>query len=203
MRLAGTDWLKAGALAMAALACFAVSPAAAASSVCRQLEAQLTAASRGGNSARYVKYDRAVTAQREQLDLARSRARDGGCGFAFFGGRTGCGRINAQIDKMQRNLDFLQRTRAKLAGLLGNPLPFDSFGELRSAMIADHPQLGSEGLLKLKWSPPKLDAKASGPVNYPIRDFYLTNAITRSSPTMHLCSEEILHGPRETLVAAE
>jgi hypothetical protein len=116
MRLAGTDWLKAGALAMAALACFAVSPAAAASSVCRQLEAQLTAASRGGNSARYVKYDRAVTAQREQLDLARSRARDGGCGFAFFGGRTGCGRINAQIDKMQRNLDFLQRTRAKLAG---------------------------------------------------------------------------------------
>jgi NADH-quinone oxidoreductase subunit G len=90
-----------------------------------------------------------------------------------------------------------------VSGLLGNPLPFDSFGELRSAMIADHPQLGSEGLLKLNWSPPKLDAKASGPVNYPIRDFYLTNAITRSSPTMHLCSEEILHGPRETLVAAE
>jgi NADH-quinone oxidoreductase subunit G len=87
--------------------------------------------------------------------------------------------------------------------LLGAPLPFDTFGQLRAAMVADHPQLGTEGLLKLKWAPPKLDAKVSGPVAYPIEDFYLTNAITRASPTMHTCSEEILHGKAETLEAAE
>jgi len=90
-----------------------------------------------------------------------------------------------------------------VSGLLGKPLPFDDFGQLRAAMIADHAQLGGEGLLKLKWAPPKLDAKASGNVGYAIRDFYLTNAITRSSPTMHRCSEEVLHGHVETLEAAE
>jgi NADH-quinone oxidoreductase subunit G len=87
--------------------------------------------------------------------------------------------------------------------LLGKPLPFDTFGQLRAAMIADHPQLGTEGLLKIKWAVPKLDAKASGPVTYPIRDFYLTNAITRSSPTMHICSQELVHGQAPALEAAE
>jgi NADH-quinone oxidoreductase subunit G len=87
--------------------------------------------------------------------------------------------------------------------LLGQALPFDTFGQLHTAMAADHPQLANPGLLQLKWSPPNLDAKVSGPVNYPIKDFYLTNAIARSSPTMHACSAEILHGRVETLEAAE
>ena len=90
-----------------------------------------------------------------------------------------------------------------LSERLGNTLPFDSFDQLRAAMIAAHPQLSTDGLLKLKWAPPKLDTKASGTVSYPIKDFYLTNAITRSSPTMHICSQEILHGQPETLEAAE
>jgi NADH-quinone oxidoreductase subunit G len=90
-----------------------------------------------------------------------------------------------------------------VSGILGKPLPFDDFGQLRAAMIADYPQLGTDGLLKLKWSPPTLDAKASGAVGYAVKDFYLTNAITRSSPTMHRCSAEILHGQAETLEAAE
>jgi NADH-quinone oxidoreductase subunit G len=87
--------------------------------------------------------------------------------------------------------------------LLGAPLPFDTFGQLHAAMAADHPQLANTGILKLKWAPPKLDAKVSGPVSYPIKDFYLTNAILRSSPTMHVCSEEIVHGRTMTLEAAE
>jgi NADH-quinone oxidoreductase subunit G len=90
-----------------------------------------------------------------------------------------------------------------VSGILGKPLPFDDFGQLRAAMVADYPQLGTDGLLKLKWSPPTLDAKASGAVGYAVKDFYLTNAITRSSPTMHRCSAEILHGQAETLEAAE
>jgi NADH-quinone oxidoreductase subunit G len=87
--------------------------------------------------------------------------------------------------------------------LLGSPLPFDTFGELHAATAREHPQLATPGLLKLKWAPPKLGSKASGPLSYPVKDFYLTNAITRASPTMHRCSEEILHGQAETLEVAE
>jgi len=83
-----------------------------------------------------------------------------------------------------------------VSDLLGKPLPFDRFDQLRAAMHGDTPALARDGLIDLPWSPPKLDAKASGPVGYPIADFYLTNAISRASPTMHRCSEELLHGER-------
>ena len=49
-------------------------------------------------------------------------------------------------------------------------------------------------MLALEWNPPKLDAAAEGAIVYPIRDFWLTNAICRSSPTMLRCSEELVHG---------
>jgi NADH-quinone oxidoreductase subunit G len=81
-----------------------------------------------------------------------------------------------------------------LSDLLGNPLPFDRFDQLRAAMIADTPVLGQEGIIDLPWSPPSLDAKAEGTLGYPIWDFYLTNAICRASPTMRRCSEELIHG---------
>jgi len=81
-----------------------------------------------------------------------------------------------------------------LSELLGKPLGFDTLDQLRAAMFKDVPALGRDGLIDLKWAPPKLDAKAKGPVDYPIRDFYLTNAICRASPTMRRCSEELLHG---------
>jgi NADH-quinone oxidoreductase subunit G len=78
--------------------------------------------------------------------------------------------------------------------LAGKALPFDNFGQLRQQMVAEHPQLGRDGLIDLPWAPPKLSAKAEGPVRYPIADFFLTNAICRNSPTMHRCSEELVHG---------
>ena len=81
-----------------------------------------------------------------------------------------------------------------VSDLIGKPLPFDRFDQLRAAMHADTPALARDGLIDLPWSPPKLDANVSGPVDYPIADFYLTNAISRASPTMHRCSEELLHG---------
>jgi NADH-quinone oxidoreductase subunit G len=87
--------------------------------------------------------------------------------------------------------------------LLGTPLPFDNFGQLRAAMFADVPALGAEGVMAMPWSPPKLDAKAEGPVVYPIRDFYITNAICRDSPTLKTCSDELVHGREQTLEAAE
>jgi NADH-quinone oxidoreductase subunit G len=81
-----------------------------------------------------------------------------------------------------------------LSDLLGKPLPFDRFDQLRAAMIAEVPALGADGLIDLPWAPPSLSADASGPVTLPISDFYLTNAITRASPTMQRCSAELLHG---------
>jgi NADH-quinone oxidoreductase subunit G len=78
--------------------------------------------------------------------------------------------------------------------LAGKALPFDSFGQLRQQMVSEYPQLGRDGLIELPWSPPKLDAKASGPIRYPIADFFLTNAICRNSPTMRRCSEELVQG---------
>ncbi|GAC1582273.1 MAG: NADH-quinone oxidoreductase subunit NuoG [Sphingomicrobium sp.] len=81
-----------------------------------------------------------------------------------------------------------------VSDIIGKPLPFDRFDQLRAAMYADTPALALDGLIDLPWAPPKHDAKASGAVGYPIADFYLTNAICRASPTMHRCSGELLHG---------
>ena len=89
-----------------------------------------------------------------------------------------------------------------LSDLIGKPLPFDRFDQLRAAMVTEVPELGMDGIIAMPWAPPSLDAKAAGGVNYPIKDFYLTNAICRASPTMRRCSEELVQG-REYLEAAE
>jgi NADH-quinone oxidoreductase subunit G len=82
-----------------------------------------------------------------------------------------------------------------LADALGVSVGFDSFAELRAAMIAQVPELGREGLVDYG-ALPKADAKAkaSGTITYPIKDFYLTNPIARASHTMQRCSAELLHG---------
>jgi NADH-quinone oxidoreductase subunit G len=81
-----------------------------------------------------------------------------------------------------------------VSDLVGKPLPFDRFDQLRAAMIAEVPALGELGLIHLPWSPPSLAAEASGSVNLPVKDFYLTNAISRASPVMQRCSAELIHG---------
>ena len=78
--------------------------------------------------------------------------------------------------------------------LAGKKLPFDSYDQLRTRMIKEFPQLGRNGLADLPWAPPKLAAKAEGPIRYPIGDFFLTNSICRNSPTMQRCSEELVRG---------
>ncbi|MFL6777033.1 MAG: NADH-quinone oxidoreductase subunit NuoG [Sphingomicrobium sp.] len=86
--------------------------------------------------------------------------------------------------------------------IAGRKLPFDTYDQLRALMIKEFPQLGRNGLVDLSWSPPKLAAKAQGPIRYPIADFFLTNAICRNSPTMQRCSEELVRGV-QFLEAAE
>ncbi|MEN2785339.1 NADH-quinone oxidoreductase subunit NuoG [Sphingomonas qilianensis] len=90
-----------------------------------------------------------------------------------------------------------------LSAVLGQTLPFDTIDELRAAMGAAVPELGSLGLKTFAWNPPALDATAMGTITgYPIKDFYLTNAICRASPTMQRCSAELVHG-QEFAEAAE
>ena len=82
-----------------------------------------------------------------------------------------------------------------LSEVLGKTLAFDTLPELRAAMALDCPDLGELGLVRFPWNPPALDATASGTMEgYPIKDFYLTNAICRASPTMQRCSAELVHG---------
>ena len=82
-----------------------------------------------------------------------------------------------------------------LSEVLGKTLPFDTLPELRAAMALDCPDLAQLGLVTFAWNPPSLDATASGVMDgYPIKDFYLTNAICRASPTMQRCSAELVHG---------
>ncbi|UKK84693.1 NADH-quinone oxidoreductase subunit NuoG [Sphingopyxis sp. BSN-002] len=82
-----------------------------------------------------------------------------------------------------------------LADALGVSVGFDSFEQCRAAMIAAVPALGTEGLAGYGWSVPKLAAKPEArAIPSPIKDFYLTNAICRASPTMQRCSDELVHG---------
>jgi NADH-quinone oxidoreductase subunit G len=82
-----------------------------------------------------------------------------------------------------------------LADTLGVAVGFDSFDECRAAMVAAVPALGAEGLADYGWSEPKLPAKPEArAIPSPIKDFYLTNAICRASPTMQRCSDELIHG---------
>ena len=96
-------------------------PAVAGGRVCRQLEAELASLGSGGGSGKVAKYDRAVTAQENHISSARSRARRAGCGFSFLSvGPQICGPLKAHIDKMEGNLDALQRKRSQTGGG-GNP----------------------------------------------------------------------------------
>ena len=84
-----------------------------------------------------------------------------------------------------------------LSAVLGKPLPFDDFHQLRERLFADDPRFAQPGLVSFGWSPPALEAAAIPPgteLAYPIQDFYLTNPIARASPTLQRCSAEILHG---------
>ena len=91
-----------------------------------------------------------------------------------------------------------------LADALKVDVGFDSFAQLQSAMIAEVPALGEEGLAPLGNLPKAVaKAKAEGAIStYPIKDFYLTNPIARASEVMQRCSAELLHGG-EMLEAAE
>jgi len=81
-----------------------------------------------------------------------------------------------------------------LADALGVSVGFDSFTQLQSAMIAEVPALGEEGLADYGSALPAGGKGGSGTITYPIKDFYLTNPIARASVVMQRCSAELVHG---------
>ena len=82
-----------------------------------------------------------------------------------------------------------------MADALGVAVGFDSFAELRAAMIAEVPAFGVEGLADYGALPAApAEAGASGVIGYPVKDRYLTNAMSRASPTLQRCSAELIHG---------
>jgi NADH-quinone oxidoreductase subunit G len=81
-----------------------------------------------------------------------------------------------------------------LADAFGVSVGFDSFEDLRFAMISAVPALGIEGLADYGSALPAGGGSASGAIAYPIQDFYMTNPIARASAVMQRCSAELLHG---------
>ncbi len=117
----GIDWKLAVAGALVGVAAFSagIARSQAAPSVCRQLQAELASVSSQGSGGPKLltKYDDAIARQRRELEKARSRARAAGCGFFLLGGTVAqCAALNAAQDRMNRNLDALERKRAALAG---------------------------------------------------------------------------------------
>jgi len=117
LRAVSPHWRAVALLsAMAAAILTSSLPAeAAGSSVCRRLEAELANARRGEPSARAQRYDAAIQRQREQMAIARQQARDAGCGYTQS--RTTirhCASIATTLERMARNLESLERNRARM-----------------------------------------------------------------------------------------
>jgi len=82
-----------------------------------------------------------------------------------------------------------------LADAFGVNVGFDNFAQLRAAMIAAVSAFGVEGLADYGAVPPApAGPRASGVIGYAVKDRYLTNAISRASPTLQRCSAELIHG---------
>lgn len=105
------------ALALAGVMTVAASlPSVAASDICRQLEAELAGAPDTAGQ-----FDDAIAEQVEQIEIARDHARQQQCDFQLSGNAIeDCADINSTIDRMNANLDTLQRERASNAGQTGH-----------------------------------------------------------------------------------
>ncbi|MER8781694.1 DUF2865 domain-containing protein [Mesorhizobium sp. M0437] len=120
--MTGARWklTRTAALLGAVVLCgIAATQAQAASRLCRQLEADLAAASRGGGGkpALLRKYDDAIVRQRQQISKAVRQASSAGCGFSLSRrNANACAALDATIDRMAANLDALQAKRGDLAG---------------------------------------------------------------------------------------
>ena len=104
---------RAALLTAAALATMlAVQPLQAGPATCRQIEAQL--ASTGADPRAARKYDRAIRAQRLELQKISAQLANAGCGGLFAALRPQCGMLKETMRRMERNLSSLEQARARL-----------------------------------------------------------------------------------------
>ncbi|MET0940111.1 MAG: DUF2865 domain-containing protein [Mesorhizobium sp.] len=104
------------AAALAAWLGLAPSHASANERLCLQLETELAQASFGSDRSQLAKYDRAVATQREELNKARTQAREARCGYSLReAGPDLCDSLNLTIERMVQNLAGLQSRRRELA----------------------------------------------------------------------------------------
>jgi NADH dehydrogenase (ubiquinone) Fe-S protein 1 len=98
-----------------------------------------------------------------------------------------------------------------LSEFMNLTLPYDSFVDIRYRVkqIAPHlVELGAiqDGFLEenaLEMLPCDEQASLNGSFNLPIKDYYLTDVISRNSPTMAKCSYEFTSKRDETLKATQ
>jgi NADH-quinone oxidoreductase subunit G len=83
-----------------------------------------------------------------------------------------------------------------LSAALGKTLPFDSLDQLRVAMRKACPSLGAlDTITKAEWKPFGTAGTVSAtPFRYPVANYYMTDPISRASPTMAKCAEQFLAG---------
>jgi NADH-quinone oxidoreductase subunit G len=81
-----------------------------------------------------------------------------------------------------------------LSEIVGLKLPYDSLDQLRSRLTGEFPQFGRiDEIVPAEWAPfGETGALDSAPFAYPIENYYQTDVISRASPTMAACTEQIL-----------
>ncbi len=83
-----------------------------------------------------------------------------------------------------------------LSAALGRPLPYDSLGQLRRRLAEAAPSFATlDHAGGAAWGPfGQPGPIASGPALLPIRNFYMTDPISRASETMAKCTEVYVQG---------
>ncbi len=78
-----------------------------------------------------------------------------------------------------------------LSAEIGKVLPFDTIFQLRSRLVKEFPLFGQIGIVQAAaWkSFGKKDEVRSHPFALPVDNYYMTNSISRMSPTMAACTE--------------
>jgi NADH-quinone oxidoreductase subunit G len=89
---------------------------------------------------------------------------------------------------------------ARLAATMKKKMAFDSLASLRAALIKSAPSFAAMGVIQPSaWAAPqgKAGKITTKPFEYPIANFYRTDAISRASKTMAQCTELVLKQARK------
>ncbi|MGB1547529.1 MAG: NADH-quinone oxidoreductase subunit NuoG [Alphaproteobacteria bacterium] len=86
-----------------------------------------------------------------------------------------------------------------LSAVLGRTLPYDNLTQLRQRLAGINPVFGTEDTVEpAPWGEfGKVGAVKEAPFAYPIANFYMTDPISRASPTMAACTEAFVLPARE------